>query len=96
MSWAEIITLAEGTIQRALAIADQLRHLPPEVLLSIAGYCSLVALLALLLWGSAASRRRATARALARFQEETAELRGKYDAEVRWRMASERYDKSPG
>ena len=53
MSWDEIIILAESTIHRALAMADQLRRLPPEVLLSITGYCSLVALLALLLSGSA-------------------------------------------
>ena len=92
MSWDEIIILAESTIHRALAMADQLRRLPPEVLLSITGYCSLVALLALLLWGSAGQRRRVTARALARLQEEMAELRGKYDAEVKWRMETERYE----
>ena len=106
MSWAQIAEWAQDALRRVLEgavgalsrsqnIAEQLRTLPTDVLIAIAAYCSLLALVALAGWSHAAARRRRAARALADSERDRAELQAKYNAEVKWRTAAERVRDEP-
>jgi len=91
MSWAEIYEDAETVLERVANLVGQLRHLPPDIPLIMAGDCAFAALIACLGWSWAARRSRAARSTLAELEREAAELRADYEAEIRWRTASEKY-----
>jgi hypothetical protein len=80
------------SLARLSALVERARLLPPDIVLAIAGYCGLVALLALLGWGRAAAACRKARRALTVRTEELLQLQNKYESEKLWRAATERYE----
>jgi hypothetical protein len=76
-------------LHHALTIPEQFIGLPAEVLLTIVGYCALTTLVALAGWARLSARHSRVVRKATELEREHAELQAKYDAEVKWRTASE-------
>jgi len=95
VEWAQealtrVLLWAQGALRWSQSVTGQFQNLPADVALTIAAYCSIVALLALVAWARSSAQRQRALRALANLESATAELQNKLDAEVKWRTAGER------
>lgn len=76
-------------LDHAQTIPQQFVSLPAEVLLATIGYCALATLVALAAWARLSARHSRVVRKATDLEREHAELKARYDAEVKWRTASE-------
>lgn len=96
MEWWQIaldrvLQWALGALNRAHDVAQQFGALPADVLVIVAAYCSFVALVGLVGWARSTARHKQTTRVLADAKRQQADLQVKYDAEVKWRIAADRF-----